>query len=221
MSTQSSLSLQRFEKLKASLKQQLERLTADFAERVKQLLLAHSSDLARCSTLQRKEIKKLLAPCDKGYHLSDMVEKAVLHGEGVMARHLVENPGITSITFKKLPAAAKRQLSSGVIPIAERNRVVPVKAKDLTAKQLSRAVSGNHPNLGVLTPVQQKSMSRYRKPVYHGLTGDALAGRSIILTWELNTSCFKGRVTLGQLKALVRKYEALSRPKPQRARKIA
>lgn len=221
MAARSSLSPQRFDKLKESLKQQLERLTADFAERIRQLLLSHSSDLARCSTLQRKEIKKILAPCDKGYHLSDMVEKAVLHGEGMMARHLVTNLGITSITFKKLPAAAKRQLSSGIIPIAERNRVVQVKAKDLTARQMSRAVSGNHPSLGVLTPVQQKSMSRYRKPVYHGLTGDEPDGRSIILTWELNTSCVKGRITLGQLKALVRKYEALSRPKPQRARKTA
>ena len=209
MPKRTGLPPQEFETLKATLTQQLLRLVVDTAERVKRIMLLHASELARCNKLQMAELKLLLAPCDKGFHLSNMIDKAVLHGEGKMARHLVLNPAMTATKFKKLPKAAKEQLNSGVIPVVTRGRVIHVPAAELTPTQMKQVVSGNYPESGILTPAQQKTMPRYRKPVYHTLTGTELDGRSIIMTWELNTARFKGRVTLSALKALVKKYSSL------------
>ncbi len=210
--TGAGLPLQRFERLKEALHQAFDGIRLDVATRTKAALLSHSSDLAQCSTMQLQEIRKILAPYGAGFHLNDMIDKSVLHGEGVMARHLVTNGGITKNTFTKLPARDRTRLNSGVISIASRGRVIGVRAKDMTEKQTRRAVSGNLKR--ILTPHEQLHLPRQITPTYHSLTGDEPDGRAIILTCELNSSRFKVRITRRQLTALAKKYPTSSKPRP-------
>jgi hypothetical protein len=204
-SSQRGLPQSQFEALKAALISAFKALSKEFSEKAKQVIVLHSVEINLCSTMQRDEIKEILSEYgSKGWNYNDMIDKAALHGKGEMAAHLVTNRGMTAKKFKALPAADKKIVNSGTILVAKRNRVDSVPSPDMGEKDWRRVLSPK--KAGLLTPDEQLHMSRAMKPAYHKLVGSEMDGKSVVLTFRLNSSVVKARVTRARLKALVKKY---------------
>jgi hypothetical protein len=220
MAAASVLSTAEFDGLYTKLAEKLRQISDDFRAAIQRMLLQHADKIARCSPFQLKKLQKLLQPYSAGdFRIGDVIRKTYLHGNGKMARHLVENTAIKCIVFEQLPAAAQRTLNKGAVDIKCRNQITRVLSHDLTPAQTRRVLSANHPERGILAPDQQNA-ARFKAPEYYHLAECKRdeSNNDLVCRFVLNASYFMARITPKQFRAMT--VTALA-PKPIKAARTA
>lgn len=145
-----------------------------------------------------------LKPLGVGFQMKDMLEKTREVGLGSMAPPIALQPGITAKTWRGLPAQARRKLNANTpLPIKIRGVVKLKKPFSMTEKEIRRAISGCHPQRGIIPPPNQDDPRPRPKPQYYAPVVMVRSGASVIVTFRLGDivySEFKGRFTAGWAK---------------------
>ncbi len=199
-----SLPKAQFTQLCQRLEQGLTQSARNFATAVQRLFIKEAATIAKCDQMQLEDLRKFVRPFGAGYRVMDMVDKAVLHGHGSMAAHVVASH-IRSITFEALPKKDQRRLNrDAVIQVKQRNRVIGVRYSKLTERQYHQVISGNNPSWGILTPKQQVTLRRGITQQYYDVVAwrlDAKYG-DVILTCKQGDSEFKARIKVQRFLAI-------------------
>jgi hypothetical protein len=168
---------------------------------LRRYFLCHAADLAKCSAQQFDIVVRRLEPMGVGFHMKDMLNKTREVGFGNMAPQIALQPGVTAKMWKGLPPKDKQRLNSNTpLPIKLRGKIVVKPPFNMTEKEIRRAISGCNPHWGVLPPSRQDDPRPRPKPRYYTPVAMVRSGASVIVTFRLGDSEFKGRFTSGWAK---------------------
>lgn len=183
-----------YEELVETLKIQLEKVAFDFYEKAFGVLVKHAKLIASCSKWQYRKLKKVLS-LGRIRKIGDLLDKVQLYGSGLMAIHIAKNGGILAETFLALPFESQEKLNAGEVLIRRRGDVIAIASNKLTEKEMSVVVRSARSAEGakILDPEEQHAPRPRRMPRYYVPVAMEADGDSVIVTFELDNSRFRGR----------------------------
>jgi hypothetical protein len=167
--------------------------------------------LALCSEQQIEDLVLLFGSVGAGVDWRNVLDKAILHGQGRMAKHVVTNKGISARTFQGLPKKDQKKLNNPdhLHPVKVRNSVVHVASKDLE-KYTYKIMSAHNPEWGILPPPKQNK-PRNVTPQYGTIADwcvEKKTGDVILVTKTPSGSIHKVRTTSSTLAEIAEKTKS-------------
>ena len=168
---------------------------------LREYFLKHAKDLAKCSAQQFEIVMRRLAPLGVGFHMKDMLKKTREVGFGNMKPFLALQPGLTAAAWYKTPSQAKAHLNSDKpTALLIGGSIIKKRPSKMHEKEFRRAFSGCRPQGNIIPPQRQNDPRPRPKPKYYSPVAMAYDGQSVVVTFRLGSSEFKGRFTPAQAK---------------------
>lgn len=186
-----------------TLKRKLAKILTLTGEKVLEVLLTYADELACCSKLQLQVVKKQLSDVGIGAHMSEYINKAARVGKKEMAPVVARMAGISCATYDRLTSDDREKLAADKpLPLKTRADIVMKRPSEMTEDEHHRLVR-HFPKPKVMPPEQQHAPRPRPKPAYYALTDWVLDGATIVCTFELGSSLFKGRISLDKLREML------------------
>jgi len=192
-----------FDAMLTELEGKLTKILHRTGEKVLEVMLLYAKKLACCSEFQLKIVHKRVGDLGVGAHMSEYVNKAAMVGRKEMPPVVARMVGISCATFVKLVDEDRAKLAANKpMPLKTRVGTIMKRPSDMTEDEHHRLVR-HFPKPKVMPPEQQYEPRPKPKPSYYKLTDWELDGATVVCTFKLGASLFKGRITLSQLREML------------------